>query len=108
MPVIGISPGPIKVNVVGVIVVESIAWLNVAVSFWLVPAPIEVSTGFVEVTRGAVVFVLAPVVKVQTWLLARGESAALRAAVVSVAVNVVLVAKVPAVGEKTARLLIAS
>ena len=87
---------------------EFIAWLKVAVIFWLVPAAIEVSTGFVEVTRGAVVFVLAPVVKVQKWLLARGESAALRAAVVSVAVKVVLDAKLPAVGAKTARLLIAS
>jgi hypothetical protein len=89
-------------------VVEFIASLNVAVSFWLVPAPIEVSTGFVEVTKGAVVFVLAPVVKVHVWGLASGERAALRAAVVSVAVNVVLVAKVPAVGAKTAILLVAS
>lgn len=66
MPTTGVTPGPIIVNVVGVMVVESIAWLKVAVIFWLVPAPTEVSTGFVEVTRGAVVFVAAPVVKVQT------------------------------------------
>ncbi len=66
MPAIGVSPGPINVNVVGVMVVESIASLKVAVIFWLVPAPNEVSTGLVEVTSGAVVFVLAPVVKVQT------------------------------------------
>ncbi len=66
MPTTGVSPGPISVNVIGVMVVESIAWLKVAVIFWLVPAPIELSTGFVEVTSGAVVLVPAPVVKVQT------------------------------------------
>ena len=66
MPTTGVTPGPVSVKVVGVMVVESIAWLKVAVIFWLVPAPIEASTGFVEVTSGAVVFVLAPVVKVQT------------------------------------------
>ena len=87
---------------------ESIASLKAAVSFWLVPAPDEVATGFVELTSGAVVLVLAPVVKVQTKLFARGKRPELWAAVVRVAVKVVPVAKFPPVGAKTAMLLVVS
>ena len=78
MPATGVAPGPVRVKVVGLMVVEFIAALKVAVIFWLMPAaPSEASAGLVEVTIGAVVLVLAPVVKVQTKLLARGKSPAL-------------------------------
>jgi hypothetical protein len=88
--------------------VEAIPLSKVATIFWLVATPTAASTGFVELTNGAVVSVLAPVVKVHVKLLASGKRAALSAAVVIVAVNKVLVAKIPPVGEKIAVLLVAS
>ena len=60
----GVIPGPIKVNDDGLIVVESIPSLNVAMIFRLVATGVAVSEGFVKVMEGAVVSVPAPVVKV--------------------------------------------
>ena len=70
---------------------------------------VAVSTGFVEVTEGAVVSAPALVVKVHTKLLASGKPPTrLCAAVVIVAVKVVLAAKLPPVGANIAMLLIES
>ena len=66
MPKTGVTPGPIKVNVVPLRVVESIPLSKVATIFWLVATLVAQLAGLVELTRGGVVSGPAPVVKVNT------------------------------------------
>ena len=69
-----------------VIVAGSIALLKVALTVWLIGTPVAISVGMVELTVGAVVSVDAPVVKLQTKLVASALPARSVAPVVIVAV----------------------
>ena len=77
-----------------VIVKGSSASLKAALIRLLIATPVAASAGFVEITVGAVVSALVPVVKLQTKLLAKAFSAKSVIPVVSVAVNVVPGARV--------------
>src|SRR5947199_130089 len=66
---IGVVPC-FKVKVIGVVVKGSIASLKVAAIFWLIASPVAALAGTVKLTIGAVVSGVAPVVKLQTMLLA--------------------------------------
>ena len=64
----------------------SIASLKVAAIFWLIVTPVAALAGTVRITVGAVVSGVAPVVKLQTKLLASALPARSRVPVVIVAV----------------------
>src|SRR5256885_1576757 len=70
----------------GVIVKASIASLKAAAIFWLMATPVAALAGTVKLTVGAVVSGVAPVVKLQTKLLASALPARSLAPVVIVAV----------------------
>jgi hypothetical protein len=99
--------GPFSVKVVAVNVRESIPLLNVAAIFWLTGTAEARFAGTVEVTVGAVVSVVAQVLKLQTKLLASALPEVSWADVVIVAVYVVLKARLAA-GAKIAVLFGAS
>jgi len=88
VPATGVVPGPVTVNVSGVIVAAFIASLKVAEIFVLVGTPVAPFAGLVEVTVG-----MLAVVKVQTKLLASALPAGSLAPVVIVPVNLVLGAR---------------
>ena len=90
-----------KVKVTVVIVKGSIASLKVAVTALLMVTPVAALAGTVELTVGAVVSGVAPVVKVHTLLTASALPAKSLDPVVIVAVYVVLAARLLA-GVKTA------
>jgi hypothetical protein len=69
-----------------VIVEGAIAWLKVAVIFLLIGTPEALLAGLVKVTVGAVAPKVAPVVNLQTKLLASGSPSESVIPVVSVAV----------------------
>jgi hypothetical protein len=69
------------------------ALLKVALSAWLMGTPVAPLAGTVEITVGFVLSAAAPVVKVQTKLLASAFPERSCAAVVIVAVNRVLAAR---------------
>ena len=52
MPDTGVAPGPVKVNVAALIVVGSMAWLNVAEIGVLTAIAVAPLTGTVETTEG--------------------------------------------------------
>jgi len=93
VPETGVRPGPVIVKVVPVIVAGSIASLKVAVVFPLMATPLAVSAGFVELTVGAVASAVVPVVKVHTLLATKALPARSVTAVVIVAVNRVVAAR---------------
>ena len=86
-------PGPVTVNVAVVIVEGSIASLNVALAAALRDTLMGESAGIVELTMGAVLSGIAPVVKLQVNALANGFPARSRTPVVIFAVNRVLAAR---------------
>ena len=97
------------VKVVVLTVAGSIASLKVALTALLRQMPAAPASGLTAVTVGAVVSLVAPVVKVHTWLPAPGKMAVLPAsalparsvaALVTVAVNRLPLASVAAVGVK--------
>ena len=85
MPVTAVAPGPVRVNVVPLIVAGFMGSLKVAEIFWFSGTPVARFAGFVEVTVGMV-----PVVNVQTKLIASALPAGSFAPVVIVAVYFVL------------------
>jgi hypothetical protein len=95
-PVTAVAPGPVSVNVVVLIVVASIGTLNVAEMVVLTATVVALFAGTVETTVGG-----AAVVNVHTKLAASGTPAGSFAPVVMVAVNIVLLARIP-VGVKVA------
>ena len=96
MPATGIAPGPVKVNVVVVIVAGSMASLNVAEIAVLTAAAGAPLTGIVEMTVGG-----GAVVKVHTKFAANVAPVGSFAPVVIVAVNNTPVARI-AVGVNVA------
>ena len=88
-------PGAVTVTFAAVIVSGSIASLKVAAIFLFSATPVALFAGSVEVTVGAVVSAVAPVVKLQTKLLASGLPARSLAPVVIVTVKAVLGARWP-------------
>jgi len=95
-PATGVAPGPIRVNVVAVIVVASMGTLKVAVTGEPSATAVAPFAGTVETTVGG-----GAVVKVHTKLAASGAPVGSFAPVVIVAVNKVLLARI-AVGLKVA------
>ncbi|HXO04189.1 MAG TPA: hypothetical protein VN884_01015 [Candidatus Sulfotelmatobacter sp.] len=87
VPITGMAPGPVKVNVDTLIVAGFMASLNVAETAVLTGTPVAPIVGTVETTVGA------PVVKLHAKLLASAFSTVSVAPVVIVAVYVVLAAK---------------
>lgn len=85
-PATAVAPGPVRVNVVPVIVAGFMAVLNVAETFWLMGTAVAPFTGIVEMIVGALEFVVRPVVKVHTKFAASAFPPALIAPVVIVAV----------------------
>ena len=96
VPATGVAPGPVKVNVVALIVMGFMARLNVAEIVVCRDAVVAPLTGAVEITIGG-----AAVVKVQTKLAASAAPEAPFAPVVIVAMYKVPVARM-AVGVKVA------
>ena len=90
-PATGVAPGPVKVNVVPLIVAGFIAWLNVAETRVLTGTVVAPLAGTVETTVGGAA--VAAVVKVHTKLAASGAPVGSFAPVVIVAVNKVLLAR---------------
>src|SRR5579863_1976583 len=86
VPATSVAPGPVTVKVVLLIVAGFIAALNIADTFWLMGTVIAPFAGFVEMIVGALVFVVAPVLKVHTKFAASASPPALIAPVVIVAV----------------------
>lgn len=97
-PITGVAPGPIKVNVVALIVAGFMARLKVAEIAVFRDAVVAPVTGTVEITIGG-----AAVVKVHTKLVDKGVPAGSFAPVVIVAMYKVPLARVP-VGVKVAEL----
>lgn len=92
VPDTGVVPGPVKVKVAVLMVAGFIAWGKVAATTVLGQIPLEPSGGVTEVGGAGGTQSLAPVVKVQTKLLASAVPNMFWAPVVMVAVN-----KVPTV-----------
>jgi len=88
VPATGVAPGPVKVNVVALIVAGSMASLNVAEIVALTATAVAPLVGTVETTVGA-----GAVVKVHTKLEASAIPVEFFAPLVIVAVNTVLVAR---------------
>ncbi len=91
-----VPPGPVTLKLAVVIVKGSIASLKVALMVWLIGTAVAPLAGTVALTVGAVVSGVAPVVKLQLKSVASALPAKSRAPVVTVAVNAVRGARLPA------------
>ncbi len=71
MPGTGVTPGPVKVKVVGVMVEEAIPLSKAATTVWLVATALAEFAGLVELTSGGVASGPLPVVKLKVYSAAR-------------------------------------